>query len=36
MAWEFETDPEYQQQLDWAATFVREEVAPLDALWRGL
>ncbi len=36
MAWEFETDPEYQQQLDWADAFVREEVLPLDALWRGL
>lgn len=30
MAWEFETDPEYQEQLEWAATFVREQVEPLD------
>ena len=30
MAWDFETDPEYQQLLDWADTFVREEVEPLD------
>jgi acyl-CoA dehydrogenase len=30
MAWDFETDPEYQEQLDWVATFVREEVEPLD------
>jgi acyl-CoA dehydrogenase len=30
MAWDFETDPEYQQKLDWANEFVREEVAPLD------
>ena len=30
MAWDFETDPEYQEKLDWADTFVREEVEPLD------
>ena len=27
--WDFETDPAYQEQLDWAATFVREEITPL-------
>lgn len=36
MAWEFETDPEFQAKLDWAEEFVREEVEPLDALWGGL
>ncbi len=30
MAWDFETDPEYQQLLDWADQFVRDEVEPLD------
>ncbi len=30
MAWDFETDPEYQQLLDWADQFVRNEVEPLD------
>jgi acyl-CoA dehydrogenase len=30
MAWDFETDPEYQKLLDWADLFVREEVEPLD------
>jgi acyl-CoA dehydrogenase len=30
MAWDFETDPEYQEKLDWVDTFVREEVEPLD------
>ena len=30
MSWDFETDPEYQAQLDWADEFVREEVEPLD------
>src|SRR5204863_5036221 len=28
--WDFETEPEYQRQLDWVDTFVREEVEPLD------
>ena len=31
MAWDFETDPEYQEKLDWANEFVREEVEPLDS-----
>jgi acyl-CoA dehydrogenase len=30
MSWDFETDAEYQEKLDWADTFVREEVEPLD------
>src|SRR5580658_5215744 len=30
MAWDFETDPEYQQLLDWADRFVTDEVEPLD------
>ncbi len=30
VAWDFETDPEYQKKLDWADEFVREEVEPLD------
>jgi acyl-CoA dehydrogenase len=30
MAWDFQTDPEYQKKLDWADQFVREEVEPLD------
>ncbi|MFI6522140.1 acyl-CoA dehydrogenase family protein [Spirillospora sp. NPDC050679] len=30
MAWDFETDPDYQELLDWADAFVREEVEPLD------
>jgi len=36
MAWDFETDPEYQAQLDWADEFVRDEVEPLDLVWRGV
>jgi acyl-CoA dehydrogenase len=30
MAWDFETEPEFQEKLDWVETFVREEVEPLD------
>lgn len=30
--WSFETDPEFQKELDWIAEFVREEVEPLDYL----
>ena len=30
MAWDFETDPDYQADLDWAREFVRTEVEPLD------
>jgi acyl-CoA dehydrogenase len=36
MGWDFETDPEFQAKLDWADTFVREEVEPLDQIWPGL
>ena len=30
MAWDFETEPEFQQKLDWMDAFVREKVEPLD------
>lgn len=30
MAWDFETDPEFQAHLDWMDDFVRNEVEPLD------
>src|SRR5438309_2299852 len=33
MAWDFETEPDFQEKLDWADTFVREEVEPLDFIW---
>jgi acyl-CoA dehydrogenase len=33
--WDFSTDPEYQAKLDWVATFVREEVEPVDVLFSG-
>jgi acyl-CoA dehydrogenase len=36
MGWDFETDPEFQEKLDWVDRFVREEVEPLDLVWSGL
>lgn len=35
MAWDFETDPDFQTKLDWVDEFVREEVEPLDLVFRG-
>src|SRR3954464_3827950 len=32
MAWDFSTDPEFQEQLDWMAQFVRDEIWPLEKL----
>ena len=34
MAWDFETEPEFQMQLDWVDRFVRDEVEPLDLVLR--
>src|SRR3954469_9189009 len=33
MAWDFDTEPEYQKKLDWVDEFVREEIEPLDYLF---
>ena len=30
MSWDFETDPDFQRQLDWVEQFVRAEVEPID------
>jgi acyl-CoA dehydrogenase len=30
--WDFETEPEFQEKLDWIDEFVREEIEPLEAL----
>ncbi len=35
MAWNFETEPEFQEKLDWMSDFVRLEVEPLDLVFRG-
>src|SRR5690349_2360254 len=33
MAWDFSTDPEFQEHLDWMREFVREEIWPIETLW---
>ncbi len=39
MAWDFETDPEFQKKLDWIEDFMRDEVEPIShlgmAVWGG-
>jgi acyl-CoA dehydrogenase len=32
MAWDFSTEPEFEEKLGWMRTFVREEVFPLEVL----
>jgi acyl-CoA dehydrogenase len=32
MAWDFSTEPEFAEQLEWMADFVREEIWPLETL----
>ena len=30
MAWDFSTDPEFQEKLDWVEQFCKEQVEPLE------
>jgi acyl-CoA dehydrogenase len=32
MAWDFETEPEFEEKLQWMRSFVREEVFPIETL----
>lgn len=32
MAWDFSTEPEFQEQLDWMRAFVREEIWPIETI----
>lgn len=32
MAWDFQTEPEFEAKLDWMRSFVREEIMPLETL----
>ena len=32
MAWDFETDPEFQKKLDWIEEFMTDEVEPISHL----
>lgn len=34
MSWSFETDSEFQAKLDWIDSFTREEIEPLDLVFR--
>jgi hypothetical protein len=36
MAWDFSTDAEFQEKLDWMKVFVREEIEPINILWPDL
>ena len=33
MAWDFETEPEFQAHLDWMRGFVDDELIPLESVW---
>jgi acyl-CoA dehydrogenase len=33
MAWDFSTEPEFQEKLDWMREFVREEIWPLELIF---
>ena len=33
MAWDFSTEPEFQEQLDWMREFVREEIWPIESVF---
>jgi len=35
MAWDFSTDPDFQEQLDWVKQFCIEEIEPLDLVFPG-
>ena len=32
MAWDFSTDPEFDERLEWMRDFVREEVWPIETI----
>ncbi len=36
MSWDFSTDPDFQEQLDWMRELVRTEIWPLEAIWHEL
>ncbi|MGV0793519.1 acyl-CoA dehydrogenase family protein [Mycolicibacterium sp. XJ1819] len=35
MSWDFSTEPEFTEKLEWIRAFVRDEIEPLDALFPG-
>src|SRR4051794_29280813 len=36
MSWDFSTEPDFQEQLDWMSELVRNEIWPLEAIWHDL
>ncbi|HLH13247.1 MAG TPA: acyl-CoA dehydrogenase family protein [Solirubrobacteraceae bacterium] len=36
MTWDFSTEPDFERQLEWMRDFVREEIWPLETIWREL
>ena len=36
MAWDFETDPEFEAQLQWMRDFIDAELIPLEPIFREL
>jgi acyl-CoA dehydrogenase len=36
MAWDFSTEPEFQEQLDWMRAFVRDEIWPIESIFSEL
>src|SRR3954463_9713917 len=36
MSWDFETEPEFQEKLDWIDRFIEEKVEPIDLVFPGL
>ena len=32
MAWDFSTEPEFEEQLDWMRGFVRDEIWPIETV----
>ena len=33
MAWDFSTEPEFQEKLDWVENFCKTEIEPLDMVF---
>ncbi len=36
MSWDFSTEPDFQEQLDWMRELVRDEIWPLESIWHEL
>ena len=36
MAWDFSTEPEFEEQLEWMRVFVREEIWPIETIQHGI